>query len=133
MKITALSLFVFLLLSGCVTTGKMITTSSGLNYTILSKGKGPAAKDGDEVAIYETTRYRNGTLLYGIERPSSPLKFIIGKNQVIEGVEEGVQGMRAGEIRQLIVPPSLSKRTSYPPTVSPDSILVYKIELVEIL
>jgi peptidylprolyl isomerase len=43
-----------------------------------------------------------------------------------------VTGMEEGEIRKLIVPPSLSKRKDYPDYLSPDSTLIYEIELVEI-
>ena len=40
--------------------------------------------------------------------------------------------MKQGEIRKLIVPPALSKRKEYPDHLSPDSTLIYIIELVEI-
>ncbi len=40
--------------------------------------------------------------------------------------------MEEGEIRKLIVPPSLNKRKDYPDYLSPDSTLIYEIELVEI-
>jgi peptidylprolyl isomerase len=91
------------------------------------------AREGDEVRIHETISYLDGTLLFSSREMLNPLKFRIGGKQVIEGVEEGVKGMRTGEIRKMIIPPALSKRAFYPDFMSPDSTLLYMVVLVEIL
>lgn len=106
---------------------------SGLVYTTLQEGNGPAAKAGDEVLIYETTSYRNGTVLYSNYNSTSPVKVLIGGNQATAAVDEGLRGMRTGEIRELIAPPHLVKRKGYPANVSPDSTLVIKIRLDKII
>jgi FKBP-type peptidyl-prolyl cis-trans isomerase len=110
-----------------------ITTPSGLQYRILQKGNGEPTKAGDEVLIFETTTYRDGTVLYSNENTNSPIKVLIGGNQATEGVDEGLRGMEVGEIKEIIAPPELVKRTSYPPNVSPDSTLVIKLILHKIL
>lgn len=109
------------------------TTPTGLKYKILKEGTGVPAKAGDEVLIFETTTYRDGTVLYSNENTESPVKVLIGGHQATEGVDEGLRGMQAGEIRQLIAAPYLVKRTSYPHNVSPDSTLMIKIILHKIL
>ena len=126
--------FVTLLAASCARgqDSKEVVTESGLRYTVLKSGTGEPAKKGQEVAIYESMSYPSGKQFYSIEKPAPPIKFILGTNQVIAGVDEGVSGMKVGEIRKLIVPPSLSKRTEYPASLSPDSTLLYRIELVEI-
>ena len=113
-------------------TSKEVTTPSGLRYVIEKAGTGQAAKSGDEVAIYETASYPGGQLVYSIEKPAPPLKIVLGRHDAIAGVEEGVTGMKIEEIRRLVVPPALSKRTEYPSSLSKDSTLIYRIELVEI-
>jgi FKBP-type peptidyl-prolyl cis-trans isomerase len=110
-----------------------VTTPSGLQYKIIQSGNGKPANVGDEVLIFETTCYRDGTVLYTNENSKNPVKVLIGGNQATQGVDEGLRGMQAGEIRQLIAPPYLVKRKSYPPNVSPDSTLVIKIVLHKIL
>ena len=110
-----------------------VTTKSGLRYTVIKAGSGEVAKVGQEVAIYESMGYLSGVQIYSIEKPAPPIKFTLGKKQVIDGVNEAVKGMKVGEIRKLIVPPTLSKRTEYPDYLSKDSTLVYKVELVEIV
>jgi len=126
MKIFA-TLFLVLVFVGCAT--RIVSTKSGLNYHILEKGSGMKAKEGDEVFIYETTSYRNGTVLYSNYDSTSLVKVLIGGNQATEAVDEGLRGMRVGEIRELIAPPYLVKRKGYPPNVSPDSTLVIKIRI----
>ena len=109
-------------------------TDSDLKVEILRDGMGSqTAKEGQIIGIKESTKYRDGTLIFSTDQIGGPLRFTVGANQVIEGVDEGVRGMRIGEIRKLIVPPSLSKRSEYPDNIHPDSILVYEIELVEIM
>lgn len=109
------------------------TTPSGLRYIVLKQGTGETPKEGEMVAIYESMEYLSGKQFYAIDRPSPPITFTVGKKQVIQGVEEAVRSMKVGEVRKLIVPPSLSKRDQYPEHLSKDSTLVYRVELVEII
>jgi FKBP-type peptidyl-prolyl cis-trans isomerase len=133
MKILQLVL-IPLLFSACASHKKLyITTSSGLQYLTIQKGKGKPAKAGQEVLIFETTSYLNGTVLYSNENSNTPVKVLIGGNQATSAVDEGLRGMKVGETRMLIAPPQLVKRKSYPPNVSPDSSLAIKIILQKIL
>ena len=61
------------------------------------------------------------------------MTFVLGGNQVIPGVDEGVTGMRVGERRKLLVPPKLDGRTFDPAFIPADAIRHYDIELVEIV
>jgi FKBP-type peptidyl-prolyl cis-trans isomerase len=132
-------LFFVIGLFGCKKPGiegsasEYITSSSGLKYKIIQSGTGESAKAGNEVLLFETTTYRDGTVLYSNENTDRPVKVLIGGNQATEGVDEGLRGMQVGEIREIIAPPYLVKRKSYPPNVSPDSTLVIKLILHKIL
>lgn len=110
----------------------VVYSQSGLQYRILEKGRGVRAKPGNHVFIYETTSYRNGTVLYSNYHSTSPVKILIGGNQATQAVDEGLRGMRVGEVRELVAPPYLVKRKGYPPNVSPDSTLVIKMKLARI-
>ncbi len=62
-----------------------------------------------------------------------PFRFVVGKGEVIKGWEEGVQGMRVGSQRRLIVPSDLG----YGPrgsrgVIPPNAALVFDIELLAI-
>lgn|SRR5215204_256773 len=111
----------------------MIITSSGLKYQVIKKGDGNPAKVGQEVLIHEKMSYPNDSLLFSSYDLQRPVKVLIGANQAIKGVDEGLRGIKKGEIRKLTVPPALSKRTGVQTFPHPDSTLVYEIELIEIL
>ena len=130
MRISAITLLL-LLLTGC--SPKVYQSQSGLQYRILEKGVGIKVQEGDEVFIYETTTYRNGTVLYSNYGTETPVKVLVGGNQATKAVDEGLRGMQTVEIRELIAPPYLVKRKSYPNNVSPDSTLVIKIKLDKIV
>lgn len=81
--------------------------------------------------IHETTSLSDGRMFY-TTRNGKPLRFLLGGGQVIDGLDEGVTGMRVGERRRMIVPPKLSRRSSYPEGLSPEETLHYDVELVGI-
>ena len=110
-----------------------IESDSGLKYKTIKEGTGHIAEIGDEALIFETTSNRDGTELYSNENATYPIKIKLGANMVTKGVEEGLLGMRSGEIRELIVPHYLAKRTFYPDNVSPDSTVVIKLIVDKII
>lgn len=125
--------FLAALLLVCCATGKMRQSASGLQYIILKKGHGPKARTGQQIMLFETTSYRTGEVLYSNENTTTPVKVLIGGNQATKAVDEALVGMREGEIKQIVAPPYLVKRTGYPPNVHPDSTLVIKMILHKIL
>ena len=95
--------------TSCASPGKTVATKSGLQYRIIAAGKGPAALPGQSVRVHETLTLADGTLIYSTRTKNNPVKFLLGADQVIAGVDEGVTGMRVGERRKLVVPPSLQR------------------------
>jgi FKBP-type peptidyl-prolyl cis-trans isomerase FkpA len=62
-----------------------------------------------------------------------PLTFTMGANEVVEGMESGVRGMKVGGKRTVIVPSRLGYgRRGAAPEVPPNSALVFDIELLEV-
>jgi len=127
--------FVFLLLSckSNISENNYTQSSSGLKYKIVKEGQGKSAIKGQEVLIHETMSYTNDSLLFDSRKLSHPIKVLIGGKQAIQGVDEGLNGMKTGEIKKLIVPSRLSKRSGNANFPHPDSTLIYQIELIEIL
>jgi peptidylprolyl isomerase len=59
--------------------------------------------------------------------------FGVGGQQVIEGFDRAVTGMREGGRRRVIVPPGLAYGAEgSPPAVGPDETLVFVIDLVRV-
>lgn len=61
------------------------------------------AKQGDTVQVHYTGKLEDGTV-FDTSRDRRPLQFTIGKGQVIEGVEEAVNGMNIGESKTATIP-----------------------------
>jgi FKBP-type peptidyl-prolyl cis-trans isomerase FkpA len=103
--------FVFLL-GGCKDEPpKVVTTESGLQIIDHTVGMGDKAAKGDTVEVHYTGwLYQDGSR--GEKFDSSrdrnqPFRFELGAGQVIRGWDEGVQGMRVGGKRELIIPAEL--------------------------
>jgi peptidylprolyl isomerase len=72
-------------------------------------GDGAVAKAGDTVQVhYVGVAYSTGEEFDTSWSRGAPLEFRLGVGQVIAGWDQGVQGMRVGGRRQLIIPPGLA-------------------------
>lgn len=83
--------------------------SNGLKYIIVKEGTGPTIKTGDTVAV-EYTGWIQATgkkFDSSFDNGAQPLSVTLTKGQIIDGWVNGVAGMKIGETRRLIIPPSL--------------------------
>lgn len=104
-----------------------------LKVTTLQEGDGVESVDGNTVVVnYE------GTLIDGTKFDSSydrgePFEFVLGAGEVISGWDEGLLGMKVGEIRELEIPSSKGYGSSGAGNVIPPLAgLKFKVELLEI-
>ena len=111
---------------------KAVTTESGLRYVDFRIGKGafPLLEEAVEV------NYR-GTLPDGREFDSSVKQadgpLTINMDSAIKGLGEGLQSMREGGKRTLIVPPELAYGANgIPSRVPPNATLIYEVELLSV-
>ena len=80
-----------------------------LQVTDVWEGDGAVAKAGDTVAVhYVGVAYSTGEEFDASWNRGEPLEFRLGVGQVIAGWDQGVQGMKVGGRRQLIIPPDLA-------------------------
>jgi peptidylprolyl isomerase len=80
-----------------------------LEITDIWEGDGEVAKAGDTVQVhYVGVAYSTGEEFDASWSRGAPLEFRLGVGQVIAGWDQGVQGMRVGGRRQLIIPPGLA-------------------------
>ena len=80
-----------------------------LEITDLWEGDGPVATAGSTVKVhYVGVAFSTGEEFDASWDRGEPLEFRLGAGQVIAGWDQGVQGMRVGGRRQLIIPPDLA-------------------------
>lgn len=80
-----------------------------LQITDLRQGDGPEAKAGDNVRVhYVGVAFSTGEEFDSSWDRGEPLQFQLGAGRVIAGWDQGVQGMRVGGRRQLVIPPGLA-------------------------
>lgn len=108
---------------------------SGLEYKDAKVGTGATAKTGQTAAVHYTGwLYNNGAK--GKKFDSSrdrgqPFEFPIGQGQVIKGWDEGVEGMKVGGKRTLVIPPELGYGArGAGGVIPPNSWLIFDVELV---
>jgi FKBP-type peptidyl-prolyl cis-trans isomerase FklB len=105
------------------------TTASGLQYKVLTAGKGKSPQATDVVSV----NYR-GTLINGKEFDASggkPLEFPV--NGVIPGWSEALQLMKEGDKFQLVIPANLAYGVrGAAPDIEPNSVLIFEVELLKV-
>ncbi|MFO1446900.1 MAG: FKBP-type peptidyl-prolyl cis-trans isomerase [Opitutaceae bacterium] len=108
-------------------------TSTGLRTQVLKPGNGPKVQKGDVVAVLYTGKLLDGTVFDQALDPAKPFTVRVGRSQVIEGWEEGLQLLTVGERRLLIVPYELGYGTrGSPPKIPRRATLVFEVELIAI-
>ena len=109
----------------------IVTLESGLQYQILSSGKGASPRKDQEV----TVNYR-GTILDGREFDSSykrnkPETFLV--SGIIEGWQQALLLMKPGDKWKLFIPPNLAYgEQSAGNMIEPNSALIFEVELISV-
>ena len=115
----------------------MITNPSGLQYEDTVVGQGDEAQAGRPVQVHYTGwLYVNGTA--GSKFDSSkdrgqPFEFPLGMGHVIRGWDEGVQGMKVGGTRRLVIPPELGYGArGAGGVIPPNATLLFEVDLLAV-
>jgi peptidylprolyl isomerase len=101
----------------------------------IEEGTGATAEAGDEVSVqYVGVGYESGEEFDSSwSRGAEPFPFELGGGQVIPGWDQGVEGMKVGGRRELIIPPELAYgEAGYPPSIGPNETLIFVIDLVAV-
>ncbi|MFL6673364.1 MAG: FKBP-type peptidyl-prolyl cis-trans isomerase [Massilia sp.] len=114
------------------------TTNSGLQYEDTVVGNGAEAKAGQHVTVHYTGWLRNDDGTPGAKFDSSkdrndPFQFSLGAGHVIRGWDEGVQGMKVGGARRLVIPADLGYGArGAGGVIPPNATLIFDVELLAV-
>ena len=103
-----------------------------LEITDIWEGNGAEANPGDLVQVhYVGVAYSTGEEFDASWNRGDPLQFELGAGHVIAGWDQGVQGMRVGGRRQLVIPPGLAYGDRGAGTaIAPGETLIFVCDLV---
>jgi FKBP-type peptidyl-prolyl cis-trans isomerase len=110
---------------------KAQTAPAALQKNDVKVGDGPAATKGKIVHIRYTGYLPDGTRFdSNLDRP--PLQFQLGQGSVLRGWDLGIEGMKVGGKRKLIVPPALAFGSREVGQIKANSTLTFDVELVAV-
>jgi FKBP-type peptidyl-prolyl cis-trans isomerase len=104
-----------------------------LGVETLKAGDGKEAKAGDRVTVHYVGTLTDGKKFDSSRDRGEGFRFTLGKGEVIRGWDQGVAGMRIGEVRKLTVPAELGYGArGFPGLIPPNSTLVFEVELLAV-
>ncbi|GJP35898.1 hypothetical protein CLOM_g20441 [Closterium sp. NIES-68] len=115
------------------------TLPSGLKIYDINVGTGPLAKLGDRVTVHYVARWKGITFMTSRQgmgvTGGTPYGFDLGSSSlgmVLKGLDIGVEGMRAGGVREMIVPPELAYGNRGIQEIPPNATLQMNVELLSV-
>ena len=99
---------------------------------MVKEGEGASPTAEDTVAVHYTGKLTNGEVFDSSVERGQPAKFPVGR--VIQGWQMALQKMKVGSKWMLYIPPELAYgENGSPPKIGPNEVLVFEVELLEIL
>ena len=108
----------------------VMTTESGLQYLILSEGKGKNPTLNDNVTVHYHGTLIDGTIFDSSVDRKQPATFPL--NGVIPGWQEALQMMSVGSKWKIFIPSELAYGESGAGAIGPNSTLIFEVELLSI-
>jgi len=106
---------------------------NGMEFIDIQVGTGDEAQPGKQVTVHYTGWLTDGKKFDSSRDRNRPFDFQLGAGNVIRGWDEGVQGMRVGGQRRLIIPANLGYGARGAPSViPPNATLIFDVELLKV-
>lgn len=109
----------------------VVTTASGLQYTVIIKGDGVQPKETDNVTVHYHGTLLDGTVFDSSVERGQPASFPV--NGVIPGWVEALQLMNVGSKYKLFIPSNLAYgERGAGGAIGPNATLIFEVELISI-
>lgn len=105
-------------------------TASGLQYKVITEGKGAKPKATDTVTVNYTGKLIDGTEFDSSAKNGGPVSFPL--DGVIAGWTEALQLMPQGSKWEIVIPSDLAYGAGGQGPIPPSSTLIFEVELLEI-
>lgn len=109
----------------------VVTTESGLMYRVMIEGTGKKPTATDTVVVHYRGSLVNGRIFDDSQQRGEPATFSL--SGIIPGWQEVLQLMTEGSTWEVVIPSNLAYgERGAPPSIPPNSALVFTIELIEV-
>lgn len=111
----------------------VVELPSGLQYKIVTPGRGRTPSKSDQVSVLYTGRLLDGTVFDSATNPNEPVTFPV--TGVIAGWTEALLKMKEGAKWELYIPASLAYGENPPQggAIGPNSLLIFEVELIAVV
>lgn len=106
-------------------------TASGLQYKVIAEGEGKPPKPTSTVEVHYRGRLIDGKEFDSSYSRNQPAQFPV--NGVIPGWTEALQLMKPGAKYELAIPAYLAYGERGNPSIPPNSVLVFDVELIKVI
>jgi FKBP-type peptidyl-prolyl cis-trans isomerase FkpA len=111
--------------------GAVVTTSSGLVFTLIKQGTGASPKASDTVKVHYRGTFMDGREFDSSYKRGAPAEFPL--DRVIKCWTEGVQKLQVGGSARLTCPPTIAYgERGAGGTIPPNATLQFEVELLGI-
>jgi len=115
------------------TTMQNISKTPGLEIYDLQPGTGEEAKAGLTILAHYVGTLTDGTKFDSSIDRGQPFEFTLGVGQVIQGWDKGIEGMKVGGVRKLVISPELGYGSRGAGNlIPPNATLIFEVKLVAI-
>jgi FKBP-type peptidyl-prolyl cis-trans isomerase FkpA len=108
----------------------VVTTASGLQYEVITKGTGPLPLDDSKVKVNYHGMLIDGTVFDSSVDRKEPI--VLDVNKVIKGWTEALKMMPVGSKYKLYIPQTLAYGAQEQGKIKPFSALIFEVELISI-
>ncbi len=108
----------------------VVKLEGGLMYRVLKAGEGASPTAEDRVKVFYTGKTTDGEIFDSTEA-GAPATFAVGG--LIRGMTMGLMKMKVGEKIELVIPSDLAYGEQAPPSIGPNQVLIFDVELLEIV
>lgn len=108
----------------------LVFAADTIQSQTLKEGQGEPVKNTSLVKVHYTGWLTDSTRFDSSRDREEPLEFTLGAGMVIAGWDKGILGMKAGEVRRLVVPSSLGYGDKAVGPIPANSTLVFEVELI---
>jgi FKBP-type peptidyl-prolyl cis-trans isomerase len=106
--------------------------AAAIEKTVIKEGTGDAPVEGDAMDVHYLGTFLNGVKFDSTYDRQTPMRVLQGHFRLIKGFIQGLEGMKLGEKRKIVIPPVIGYGANPRGAIPGNSTLCFELELVKV-